>query len=192
MIDVTALAIPEVKLVSPRVHRDERGFFLERFVRSAYVDAGIANDFLQDNHSRSVSGTVRGLHFQQPPFAQAKLVGVARGTILDVAVDLRLGSPTYGRWVSAVLDDERFQQLYVPVGFAHGFAVHSDVADVLYKVDAPYAPEAERGIRWDDPDLGIEWGVLDAIVSTKDRSLPPLANVDTGFKRGAGNGGPNG
>ena len=181
MIDVTTLAVPEVKLVTPRVHRDERGFFLERYVRDAYVGAGITNDFLQDNQSRSARGTVRGLHFQRPPHAQAKLVSVTRGTIFDVAVDIRVGSPSYGRWVGAVLDEERMQQLFVPAGFAHGFAVRSDVADVLYKVDAPYAPGAEGGLRWDDPALGIDWGVGDAIVSAKDQGLPTLASLDSGF-----------
>jgi len=181
VIDVTTLAVPEVKLVTPRVHRDERGFFLERYVRDAYVGAGITNDFLQDNQSRSARGTVRGLHFQRPPHAQAKLVSVTRGTIFDVAVDIRVGSPSYGRWVGAVLDEERMQQLFVPAGFAHGFAVRSDVADVLYKVDAPYAPGAEGGLRWDDPALGIDWGVGDAIVSAKDQGLPTLASLDSGF-----------
>lgn len=181
MIDVTPLAIPEVKLITPRVHRDERGFFLERYRRDAFRDAGIDNDFVQDNHSRSQKGTVRGLHFQRPPHAQAKLVSVTRGTIFDVAVDLRDGSPTYGRWVGAILNEESMQQIFVPAGFAHGFAVHSDVADVLYKVDASYAPGAEGGVRWDDPALGIDWGVREAIVSAKDTTLPDLANVDAGF-----------
>jgi len=181
VIDVTALAIPAVKLITPRVHRDERGFFLERYVRDAYADAGITNDFLQDNHSRSQRGAVRGLHFQRPPFAQAKLISVTRGTIFDVAVDIRVGSPTFGRWVGAVLDDASLRQLFVPAGFAHGFAVRSEVADVLYKVDAPYAPGAEGGLQWDDPALGIDWGVDDAIVSAKDQSLPVLAALASGF-----------
>lgn len=181
MLDVTPLAIPDVLLVTPRVHQDERGFFLERFQRDAYGSAGIASGFIQDNHSRSMRGTVRGLHFQRPPFAQAKLVSVVRGTIFDVAVDVRLGSPWYGTWVGTLLDDERCQQLYVPAGFAHGFAVHSDLADVLYKVDAPYAPTHEGGVRWDDDDLAIDWGTDTVVVSAKDAALPTLAGLVSGF-----------
>jgi len=184
VIDVTPLAIPEVKLVAPRVYRDERGFFLERYRRDAFEDAGIACEFVQDNHSRSQRGTVRGLHFQRPPHAQAKLVSVTRGEIFDVAVDVRVGSPTYGRWVGAVLNDDTLHQLFVPPGFAHGFVVRSEVADVLYKVDAQYAPAAEGGLRWDDPALAIDWGGLDAIVSEKDQSLPILAHLDSGFAYG--------
>lgn len=181
MIDIVPLAIPDVKLVTPRVHRDERGFFLERYRSDVYADAGIGAAFIQDNHSRSVEGTVRGLHFQKPPHAQAKLVSVTRGAVFDVAVDVRAGSPTYGRWVGALLDDEGMQQLYVPAGFAHGFAVRSAVADVLYKVDARYAPESEGGLLWNDPALGIVWGVTNAIVSEKDSGLPRLADLDSGF-----------
>lgn len=181
MIEVTSLAIPEVKLVTPRVHRDERGFFLERYRRDAFAAAGIEALFIQDNHSRSRAATVRGLHFQRPPHAQAKLVSVARGAVYDVAVDVRAGSPTYGRWVGALLDDESMQHLYVPAGFAHGFAVRSDVADVLYKVDAPYAPASEGGVRWDDPALAIDWGVADAVVSARDARLPLLTELDSGF-----------
>ncbi len=188
MLEVTPLAIPDVKLVTPRVHRDERGFFLERYRRDAYASAGIAASFVQDNHSRSTRGTLRGLHFQRPPHAQAKLVSVTRGAIVDVAVDVRVGSPWYGRWVGAVLDDERCRQLYVPAGFAHGFAVRSDVADVLYKVDAVYAPDHEAGIRWDDIDLAIDWGVADPLVSGKDRALPGLADLDSGFVFGGESG----
>lgn len=173
--------IPEVKLITPRVHRDARGFFVERYRRDLFADAGIDTEFVQDNHSRSDFGTVRGLHFQRPPNAQAKLVCVTRGSIYDVAVDVRIGSPTYGRWVGALLDEERMQQLYVPAGFAHGFAVHSMVADVLYKVNAPYAPLAEGGIRWDDETLAIDWGVEEPIVSDRDAGLPALQSSDAGF-----------
>jgi dTDP-4-dehydrorhamnose 3,5-epimerase len=185
VIDVTPLAIPEVKLVTPRVFRDERGFFLERYRRDRFERAGITCEFVQDNHSRSQRGTIRGLHFQRPPHAQAKLVSVTRGEIFDVAVDIRVGSPTYGRWVGAVLNDDSLHQLFVPPGFAHGFVVRSESADVLYKVDAPYAPAAEGGLRWDDPALGIDWGGVDAIVSEKDQHLPMLARLDSGFTYGA-------
>ena len=188
MIEVVPLALPEVRLITPRVHRDSRGFFLEHYRQDLFDQAGIDTRFVQDNHSRSVRGTVRGLHFQRPPYAQAKLVSVARGSIYDVAVDVRLGSPTYGAWVGVVLDDERMQQLFVPTGFAHGFAVRSEVADVLYKVSAGYAPDAERGLRWDDPALAIDWRVEDAIVSDKDRELPQIADLDSGFDFEAGTG----
>jgi len=181
VIHVDRLAIPEVKLLAPAVHRDARGFFLERYRRDAFARAGIDADFVQDNHSRSLQGTIRGLHFQRPPHAQAKLVSVARGCIFDVAVDVRVGSPTYGRWVGALLDDETMRQLYVPAGFAHGFAVRSPVADVLYKVDAPHAPAAEAGIRWDDPALAIDWGVEAPLISDKDAGLPALQALDSGF-----------
>lgn len=181
MIEVVPLAIPDVKLITPRVHSDERGFFLERYRREDYVAAGIGTTFVQDNHSRSAHATVRGLHFQRPPHAQAKLVSVARGAIFDVAVDVRVGSPSYGRWVGAVLDDRTLQQLYVPAGFAHGFVVRSEVADVLYKVDAAYAPASEGGLRWDDPALAIDWGVASPRVSQKDSQLPRLAGLDSGF-----------
>lgn len=181
MIEVASLAIPEVKLITPKVHRDARGFFLERYREDLLAEAGIAVRFVQDNHSRSARATVRGLHFQRPPHAQIKLVAVARGTIYDVAVDVRRGSPTYGAWVGAILDDERMQQLFVPAGFAHGFAVRSEVADVFYKVDEAYVPGAEGGLRWDDPALAIDWGVEGAIVSEKDRKLPALADLDSGF-----------
>lgn len=181
MIEVVPLAIPEVLLITPSVHRDNRGFFLERYRRDAYGQAGIGAAFVQANHSRSQRGTVRGLHFQSPPHAQAKLVSVARGVIYDVAVDVRHGSPTYGRWVGAELDDVRLQQLYVPAGFAHGFAVRSDVADVLYAVDAAYAPDAEGGVRWDDPALAIDWGVPSPIVSDKDQTWPLLDELTSGF-----------
>ncbi len=182
MVEVRPLAFPEVKLITPRVYRDERGFFLERFRHDVLRELGIDTTFVQDNHSRSQRGTVRGLHFQRPPHAQAKLVSVARGTIFDVVVDIRVGSPSYGRWTGVILDDLDLRQLYVPAGFAHGFAVRSDVADVIYKVDAAYEPGAEGGIRWDDPTVAVSWNVPDAIVSAKDRSLPDLDAIRSGFQ----------
>lgn len=177
MIDVTPLEIPEVLLVSPTVHRDARGFFVERFKQDAYRAAGIDDEFVQDNHSRSQRHTLRGLHFQLPPYEQAKLVSVVRGRIFDVAVDLRLDSATFGRWVGAMLDDESAQQLYVPVGFAHGFLVHSEVADVSYKVSGDYAPEHQGSVRWNDPKLGIRWGVERPLLSEKDAGAPLLSDV---------------
>lgn len=173
------MAIPDVKLVSPAVFRDDRGFLVERWSTATFAAAGLPLTFVQDNHSRSVRGAVRGLHFQTGPHAQGKLVGVTRGRVLDVAVDVRAGSPTFGLHVSALLDDESLQQLWVPAGFAHGFAVLSDVADVVYKMDRPYAPTAQAGVRWDDPALGIDWRLEGAepVVSPRDAELPLLAEI---------------
>lgn len=173
------LALPEVVLVTPTVHRDGRGFFLERYRRRAFADAGLPSDFVQDNHSRSHHGVLRGLHFQRGQHAQGKLVGVTRGEVLDVAVDMRPDSSTFGRWVSALLNDEDLQQLWVPRGFAHGFVVRSAWADVVYKADAPYVPEADAGVRWDDPTLAIDWRLADLqahtpTLSPRDAELPFL------------------
>jgi dTDP-4-dehydrorhamnose 3,5-epimerase len=165
-----------VVLLEPKVHGDERGFMVETFRRDGWAELGVDVEFVQHNHSRSSKGTLRGLHFQTEP-GQAKLVRCARGAILDVAVDLRRGSPTFGRWEGHVLDDERHRQLFVPVGFGHGFAVLSDVADVTYLLSSIYDPATESGIAWDDPDVGVEWGVEDPLLSERDRSAPPLAEV---------------
>lgn len=183
-MELVPQAIPDVKLLVPRVHRDARGFFTERWRADL---PGLPTAWAQDNHSRSKAGTLRGLHYQLTPFAQGKLVGVIRGRILDVAVDLRRGSPTYGEHVTALLDDEAQHQLWVPPGFAHGFLVLSDVADVLYKVNAPYDRASERGVRWDDPTLAIDWseggagGSLQPLVSEKDAALPSLAKAEHDF-----------
>jgi dTDP-4-dehydrorhamnose 3,5-epimerase len=163
-------------LVAPRVHSDERGFFVETYRRSAWSDAGIDVDFIQDNHSRSRRGTLRGMHFQTAP-GQAKLIRCARGRILDVVVDIRRSSPTFGEWEAAELDDEKMHQLFVPTGFAHGFCVLSDVADVAYMCSSYFDATTEAGIAYDDPDIGIEWPALDPIVSERDRSAPRLAEV---------------
>lgn len=163
-------------LLAPAVHADERGFFVETYSREAYRDAGVAVDFVQDNHSRSGRGTLRGLHYQRRP-GQAKLVRAARGRIWDVAVDIRPASPTFGQWEAFELDDESHRQLFVPVGFAHGFCVLSDVADVAYKVSAPYDGAEERGIAWDDPHVGVRWPIDHPILSDRDRSNPRLADV---------------
>lgn len=181
---ITPTAIPEVRVLRPRVHRDCRGLFSEVWSARAFAGARIAVDFVQDNHSRSTcQGTVRGLHFQVPPFAQAKLVRVVRGAVFDVAVDLRRGSPTYARHVSVTLSAEDWTQVFVPVGFAHGFVTLEPETEVLYKVSAPYAPEHDRGVLWNDPALGIDWpvGEDDAIVSDRDRALPRLAEMATPF-----------
>lgn len=163
-------------LLQPRVHGDDRGFFVETFLRDEYRDAGIDVEFVQDNHSRSGRGTLRGLHFQRTP-GQAKLVRAARGSIYDVVVDIRPGSPTLGQYEAFELDDVNHRQLFVPIGFAHGFCVLSDEADVTYKVSSLYNAAEERGIAWDDPRIGIEWPVEAPILSDRDRSNPTLRDA---------------
>jgi dTDP-4-dehydrorhamnose 3,5-epimerase len=165
-----------VVLLEPQVHGDERGFFVETFSHDAWHGAGIDVEFVQHNHSRSIGGTLRGLHFQTEP-GQAKLVRCSRGEIFDVAVDLRRGSPTYGQWEGHRLDDRAHRQLFVPVGFGHGFAVLSDVADVSYLLSSTYDPATEAGIAWDDPDVGVEWPVAEPLLSERDKSAPRLAEV---------------
>jgi len=163
-------------LLEPVVNGDARGFLIETFRAEKLRGLGIGHEWVQDNHSRSAHGVLRGLHFQVGA-GQAKLVRCARGAILDVAVDLRRGSPTFGEWESARLDDEDARMLYVPVGFAHGFCVLSEVADVLYKCSSYYDPDLERGIAYDDPDVGVEWPDLELVVSERDRSAPRLADI---------------
>jgi dTDP-4-dehydrorhamnose 3,5-epimerase len=176
--------LPGLTILEPGVFPDERGFFSETYRREWHAEAGIAaeEEFIQDNHSRSGRGVVRGMHFHIGP-GVAKLVRCARGRILDVNVDLRRGSPTYGQWEGVELDDENMRVLYVPKGFAHGFCVLSEIADVLYKQTAYYDPEVERGIAWDDPEIAIEWPLpLDElIVSERDRQAPKLAEVAAGL-----------
>ena len=167
-------------LIEPRAVTDDRGFFLETYRREAYREVGVIGDFVQDNHSRSARGTIRALHFQAEP-GQPKLVRVARGQVFDVVVDLRRSSPTFGEWESFELDDERHWQLYVPIGFAHGFCVVSDVADFVYKVGSYYDASTERGIAWDDPDLAIPWPVEKPVVSERDRHNPSLAESRDGL-----------
>ena len=163
-------------LLEPVTHGDARGFFLETSREDLLTELGITEKWVQDNHSRSTRGVLRGLHFQLGP-GQAKLVRCARGAILDVVVDIRRESPTFGRWEGHTLDDERHRQLFVPVGFAHGFCVLSDVADVTYKCSSYYDPELERVIAYDDPDIGIEWPDIDPVVSDRDRAAPRLAEI---------------
>ena len=166
----TPLAIPEVVLIEPKVFGDSRGFFLESFKQELFNQAtGTQHDFIQDNHSRSSKGVLRGLHYQLNPHAQGKLVRVITGAVFDVAVDIRRSSPTFGRWVGAELTAENHHQLWIPPGFAHGFVVLSDTADFVYKTTAYYAPETDRGILWNDPDIGIEWPQLDIPFSLSDK-----------------------
>lgn len=162
-----------IVLVKPDVHADERGFLLESFTRDRYLKGGITADFMQDNHSRSVKkGVVRGLHFQVPPLAQNKLIRVTRGAIFDVVVDMRTSSLTFGKWLSFELSAGNFRQLFVPAGFAHGFCTLEENTEAQYKVDNPYSPVHERGIRWNDPDLAIVWPCKEPVLSVKDGDLP--------------------
>jgi dTDP-4-dehydrorhamnose 3,5-epimerase len=172
--------IPAVKIFSPKKFGDHRGFFSEVYSVKALQALGINTQFVQDNHSLSVEkGVLRGLHYQIAPMAQDKLVRVVRGSILDVAVDIRRGSPTFGRHVRAVLSAENWQQIYVPTGFAHGFVTLEPNTEVLYKVSTYYSPSHERGIRWNDPKLGIDWGIdeASAVLSNRDREHPMLAGA---------------
>lgn len=175
---VTPTAIPDVLVLEPKVFGDARGFFTESFNQQAF-DAATASryQFVQDNHSRSSKGVLRGLHYQLPPHAQGKLVRVVSGVVWDVAVDIRPGSPTFGQWVAETLSADNHKQFWIPPGFAHGFVVLSDSADFLYKTTAYYAPECDRGIRWDDPDLAIAWPQLEGgyLLSEKDQRQPLLA-----------------
>lgn len=173
-----SLAIPEVVLVRPKVFEDSRGFFLEAYKQSEFTAARITQLFVQDNHSRSTKGVLRGLHYQRLPAAQGKLVRVIRGEIFDVVVDLRQGSPTYACWVSTVLSDHNKYLLYIPKGFAHGFAVLSEAADVIYKVTEEFSPEHDAGIAWDDPEIAIQWPDACPVLSAKDAALPRLRDAD--------------
>lgn len=183
-VNVESLAIPDVKIVRPKKHGDARGFFSETYSQKALRDAGIDHVFVQDNHAFSAAkGTVRGLHFQTPPFAQDKLVRVTRGSIFDVAVDLRRGSPTYGKHVSAVISAEAWNQIFIPVGFAHGLLTLEADTEVLYKVTNYYSPAHDLGLLWNDPALGIAWPVSEsaAILSEKDKVQPRLADLPAYF-----------
>jgi dTDP-4-dehydrorhamnose 3,5-epimerase len=176
--------MPEVRLLTPKRHGDERGWFSETFNARGLAEKGIDLAFVQDNHVLSHAiGTLRGLHFQAPPHAQAKLISCVRGAIFDVAVDLRKGSPTYGRWVGAELSAANGRQLFVPVGFAHGYLTIEAETEVFYKVSDYYAPDCEGGLRFDDADIGIDWKlpVSGAILSKKDRALPLLRDFESPF-----------
>ena len=184
-MDITPLTIPDVLILKLARHGDERGFFSETYSGKTLANHGIDLTFVQDNHAYSArAGTVRGLHFQSPPRAQAKLIRVARGAIFDVAVDLRHGSPSYGRSVSAVISAGAWNQILIPAGFAHGLCTLEDHTEVLYKVTDTYAPDCDHGILWNDPALGIDWPVsaAEAIVSDRDRQHPPLAGQPVWFR----------
>jgi len=175
------LEIPDVVLVEAGSFSDDRGFFLESFKESDFVSNGINAKFTQDNVSHSIKNVLRGLHYQKNPKAQAKLVTAIRGEIFDVAVDIRKGSPTFGRWIAEILSEKNHKSLFVPKGFAHGFCVLSDEADVLYKVDNEYSSENERGIIWNDSTLEINWPSDNPILTKKDLDLPTLNDIDNNF-----------
>ena len=175
------LDIPGLVLIEPKVFEDGRGFFMETYKMPDFVTAGIKAEFVQENHSRSSKWVLRGLHYQNPPFAQAKLLRAIRGEIFDVAVDIRKGSPTWGKWVSVVLSEKNRNMLYVPAGLAHGFCVLSGIAEVLYKTTSVYSAESEAGIVWNDEDLSIEWPVEKPRLSEKDEKWPSLKNADIRF-----------
>lgn len=180
-------SIPDVLIIKPKVFTDHRGYFFESFNANTFKKLGIAIDFVQDNESYSRKGVIRGLHYQLSPYAQTKLVRVVSGRIFDVAVDIRKNSPTFGQWVGIELSDENKYQLLIPKGFAHGFAVLSDYAIVNYKCDEYYKPEADRGIRYNDPEIGIDWQVSpeQAIVSAKDNVHPALKDAELNFVFGS-------
>ncbi len=176
------LSIPEVVLIKPKVFRDGRGFFMETYKYSDFARMGIKEYFVQDNYSKSLKGILRGLHFQKNPNAQGKLVLCLKGKIFDAAVDIRKGSPAFGQWVGAELSEENNLILYVPSGFAHGFVVLSETADVIYKCTREYSPEDDRGIIWNDPDINIHWPVKDPVLSEKDKNHPALKDADINFE----------
>lgn len=180
--------IPEVILIKPKVFSDERGFFMESYKKSEFEKAGIDTDFVQDNHSKSIKGVLRGLHYQKEPAAQGKLVRCIKGRIFDVAVDIRKGSPTYGKWVGYELSEENKLMLWIPKGFAHGFLTLSEEAEIIYKVSgAEYSPQHDAGIIWNDKTINIKWpidSIENIILSEKDKNLPTLENAEINFVYG--------
>lgn len=184
---LTPLSIPDVLLLEPKQYGDERGFFSEVYNARVFAKADLSYNWVQINHSMSrEKSTLRGLHFQTPPNAQAKLIRVTRGALFDVAVDLRVGSPTFGEWVSVTLSAKAWNQVLIPTGFAHGYLTLEPETEVVYKVDDYYAPEADSGVIWNDPDLAIDWPLDDIgpVLSAKDRGLPRLAKIDSPFAYG--------
>ena len=174
--------LPGVYIVEPQVFGDHRGYFMETYSTKAFADIGITNEFVQDNQSFTAQkGTLRGIHFQNAPMAQAKLVRVTRGAVLDVAVDLRKGSPTYRQWVGVELSAENKRMLFIPRGFGHGFVTLTDDVEFCYKVDNLYSRECDRGIRFDDPEIGVDWGVIEPVLSQKDTTSPMLKDSDCNF-----------
>lgn len=182
-MNIIKTEIDEILIIEPKVFGDNRGWFTETYSEEKFYKLGIEIDFIQDNHSFSAhKGTIRGLHFQLNPKAQTKLVRCTKGKIMDVAVDIRIGSPTYKKWILVELSEENKRQLFIPKGFAHGFLTLTDDVEVQYKVDQYYSPEYERSILFDDPDLGIKWGIENPILSQKDLNAPLLKDVDINFE----------
>ncbi|MFC1549118.1 dTDP-4-dehydrorhamnose 3,5-epimerase [Candidatus Omnitrophota bacterium] len=172
------LEIPDVLLIGPKVFEDERGFFVETYKYTDFAESGLNERFVQDNHSRSIQGgTLRGLHYQGDPKAQAKLIRVVKGSIFDVAVDIRPGSDTYGKWVSATLSADSKEMMYIPKGFAHGFCTLEDDTEIIYKCSEAYSPEHDRGIIWNDPTIGINWPTSDPVLSERDKNWPSIEKV---------------
>ncbi len=181
-MEITKTKLEGVVIIEPAVFGDKRGFFMESWSKRAFAEAGLDYDFVQDNHSAStVKGTLRGIHFQRGDKAQAKLVRCTKGAVLDVAVDLRPTSLTYKQWVSVELSEDNKRQLLIPRGFGHGFLTLTDEVEFMYKADNFYAPEADGGIRWNDPELAVDWGIEEPILSDKDSKSPWLKDAVTGF-----------
>lgn len=175
------LDIPEVILIEPQIFVDERGFFIESYKKTDFLNFGIKDEFIQDNHSKSLKNVLRGLHYQVNPKSQSKIVRCIQGEILDIAVDIRKSSNTFGKWVGTILNSENKNQLYVPKGFAHGFLVLSDTAEIVYKTSEEYSPENDAGIRWNDPEIDINWNCNNPIISEKDKNLPLLKDARNNF-----------
>jgi dTDP-4-dehydrorhamnose 3,5-epimerase len=173
----TPTTLPGVVIIEPKVFSDERGFLMETYKKSEFAAVGLEAEFVQENHSRSIRGTLRGLHLQRPPKAQAKLVRVIDGTVFEVVADVRQGSSTFRRWVSFTLSADNQRSLFIPAGYAHGFCVVSDEAQVVYKTTEEYAPDLEWGVRWDDPMLAIAWPVSSPLLSRRDTQWPSLSDV---------------
>jgi len=178
----TPTAIADVIVIDPQVVPDQRGFFMETYKRSEFAAAGITEVFVQCNHSKSAKGILRGLHYQKQPKAQGKLIRTLRGEIYDVAIDMRKGLPTFGKWVAVALSAESKRMLYVPAGFAHGFCVTSKDAEIQYMTTEEYSPDLESGVIWNDPDLGIDWPVAEPMLSPRDRAWPRLRDADNNFE----------
>lgn len=174
----TKTKIPEVILIQPKVYGDDRGFFLESFKASEFKSNGITENFVQDNHSRSTKGVLRGLHYQLPPYAQGKLVRCVSGVVFDVSVDIRKNSPTFKKWVGIELSSKKHNMIYIPPGFAHGFFTMSETAEVIYKTTAEYAQDFDRGIIWNDSEINILWPEGEVILSDKDQALPGIAEAE--------------
>lgn len=175
------LAIPELILIQPKCFDDNRGFFIETYKKSDFMKFGIFDNFVQDNHSKSTKNVLRGLHYQNPPKAQSKLVRCIQGEILDIAVDIRINSPNYGKWLGEKLSGDNKKMLYIPVGFAHGFLVLSDTAEIVYKTGEEYSFADDAGIKWNDDQININWNCENPLISDKDNKLPALKNADNKF-----------